>query len=739
MPGTAQTNNLTKMVVVYNDTVCIPANELIAVNGRTGIGSEKGFITECTYYAMIRRGQLTVIRRSTPGNPALVEFDTMRPDIKRRYIKENGDPHAELSARGQKSGLEEEIRYNNRAYSFFTMYRYGDSRCLTPEKINEYTLTVNVMEALLRVRDRHRKAVVGGRTRINVWERLEAQCRGLLDLTDTKGRRLFPHRLPASWKSLKRKCEAYEEARRESEEAAFMTVIHKNYGNAAASKMKAKETAGHSGLAESLIRQFLGLHMNWNNVQIMEEYNRAAAVFGLEEIKSPATVGAYREKFDTLTKTRRRGSGAWHSDLKKQIRRSAPDTAFTFLVFDGWDVEMLYRKEETRRVRKGGTVKEETRETYHNRKTIVVVLDACCKYPVGYAIGDSECDALIKEALTDAVRHASRLFGARYMPVQLQCDNYHSKSLFPFYERMCKHLTPAEVKNAQAKVIEPYFRYLITKYFQKFPSFSGFGITASKDIQPNLAWLQQHRHLIPTEEECVRKIREAMEQERAMKLDAYMEAWRNTPDDRKLPFPDEQYLSLMGVCGSRTNKLEARGIILERNGMQHVYDSLDRSLLDHLGTSWIVRYDPEDMSRILISNAGKKGTKDEGREIGSLRYVLEEKEAVPIALADQKPEHFEQRRRVRDFNESLKREIVGTAENDVETIRSNVYNTGLPGHNILERLLITDSRGQHKDNRNALKLEAEDIEPEEERKPKVPYPDDDEDFEFDPLGANFSR
>ena len=62
--------------------------------------------------------------------------------------------------------------------------------------------------------------------------------------------------------------------------------------------------------------------------------------------------------------------------------------------------------------------------TYHNRKTIVVVLDACGKYPIGYAVGDHESPALIREALRNAIRHARELFGARYKPLQLQSDNY---------------------------------------------------------------------------------------------------------------------------------------------------------------------------------------------------------------------------------------------------------------------------------------------------------------------------
>ena len=81
------------MAVVYNDKVCVAACELI----RGGAGT--GFIAEATYYTMVRRGQLTVARRSAPGTPALIEFDTMRPDIKQQYTQAHGDPYADLAAR----------------------------------------------------------------------------------------------------------------------------------------------------------------------------------------------------------------------------------------------------------------------------------------------------------------------------------------------------------------------------------------------------------------------------------------------------------------------------------------------------------------------------------------------------------------------------------------------------------------------------------------------------------------
>ena len=112
-----------------------------------------------------------------------------------------------------------------------------------------------------------------------------------------------------------------------------------------------------------------------------------------------------------------------------------------------------------------------------------------------------------------------------------------------------------------------------------------------------------------------------------------------------------------------------------------------------------------------------------------------------MALIDQKPEHFEQRRRINEFNESLKKEIVETAERDIDTIRDSVFSHALPVHNILERFCITDSRGQHKDNRNELRLHAEDVEYEENdtRTSRTVYPDDDDDYEFSSTDAGFSR
>ena len=65
------------MAVIYNDKVCIYANELIMYDPKRKVGSEKGFLPRGTYDSKVNRKQIIIARRSIPNSPALVEFDSL--------------------------------------------------------------------------------------------------------------------------------------------------------------------------------------------------------------------------------------------------------------------------------------------------------------------------------------------------------------------------------------------------------------------------------------------------------------------------------------------------------------------------------------------------------------------------------------------------------------------------------------------------------------------------------------
>ena len=276
---------------------------------------------------MVRNGQLIVLRRGIPGCPALVDFETMRKDVKKGYIVRKGDPRAEIAAKTQKSILEDAIVYSNAAYEFFSVkYRYDGDKKLPPAKIDEYTLNVRIMNALLSLRDgRKANSIGGGGTRINVWEKLCKLSNDLLTLKDPNGRDIFPHNLPKNWKALKRKCEQYEAARRISEEEGYRSVIHKSYGNKYAAVVLNED-------AKAVMHKLISMHNNLNNVQIMEEYNKVASLMDWKPIDSPTTVENWRQKFALTTMAGNKGDKALKNTRMKQIHREAPTQAHVEVV-----------------------------------------------------------------------------------------------------------------------------------------------------------------------------------------------------------------------------------------------------------------------------------------------------------------------------------------------------------------------------------------------------------------------
>ena len=728
------------MALIFNNRVCVFANELIAFNPKTRIGSEKGFISESNFYQMKRKKQIIVLQRSTPNNSAIVDFETMREDVKRQYNLINGDPRAVIAVQSQKGPLEEAIVFSNDAFEYYTTkYRYDGGKKLPDVRIDEYTLNVRVLEAILRLRDEHRKDVIGtSGPRINMWKKLCTLSNDLLTLRDPHGKQIFPHTLPQNAASLKRKCQEYEAACRISREEGYRYLIHKNFGNKSAAVVKDEES-------EAILHKLISLHNNLNSVQIMEEYNKVAEILDKPLINSPVTVDNYKKKMELTTMQGRKGKKAVANTRKMQIHRDAPTQALTYWTLDGWTVELLYQKKVAKDKKANGEEKRYMMTTYTNRKTIVVVLDACCKYPVGYAIGDHESPALIREALRNAVRHTKELFGDRYKPLQLQSDNYQKGVMVPFYQAMTKYYTPAALGNAKSKIIEPYFKYLNVQHCQKQGNWSGFGITSDQDNQPNMEVINANRHLIPDEETLMGQIEAMMMKERAMKIKDFMAAWEQTEEARKLPFCDEEYLLLMGETTGRTNHINGDGLRLEMQGERINYDTFDISLREHYNEDWIVRYDPEDMSRILISNAVRKGLKDAGKEIGTLRYMMQKCMKAPMALADQKPEHFEYRNRVKGFNEELQQHIddkVASVDGHIKNLQQRIPE--LINNTLLDRYLITDSRGQHKDARSKMRDEVTDADYEDvtERLPQavvISANDEDEDYEFNPADMSYSR
>lgn len=650
----------------YGNRLCISHSELTA-----------GIMTESSIKQLRHRGKLHQVRRGCYDTPALFAVDSLplkyRTEVYRRY--------PDLQEQADSKPFMDTIMPDGEAMRFYADYVLDDGRHLSTEKQTEYANNCAIMNAFRQVietANSHR--LRQSKPKLNKMEFWKKAAAALPRLADR-----FPHSLPESDRRLQRKFNEYQRE-------GYSCFISKKFQNKNSAKVDADEK-------EALLTQLMAHHNNLDNAFIAKAYNAVAQVKGWKEITASA-VGVWREKTDLITAVGRQGVSNFRNNKSMQVKRSRPTAPFLMWSLDGWDVELLYQKTTTNK--KGHRV-----TTYHNRLVVEVVLDPCINYPIGYAIGTQEDPELITAALRDAARHSQELFGVMLRANQIQCDHYAIKTMTPLYSVMGEKVTPARVKNAKAKPVEPYFKDLNKNYCKLFNNWSGYGVTTDPKKQPNAEALNKLRHSFPDEAGVREQITRIIQQERMNKVEQFRAMMAYLPEERRLPMSREQYLLNFGAETGFKNAIEGCGLRPTLLGVKRDYDCFDIRFRQHAGVRWTVKYDPDNLSEVLAMN-----------EDGTLRFMLTEKYVQPMALAERKEGDAEQLQKVLDFNAQLETHVTDqlllTHEKTEELIKS------LPQADILNRLLICDSQGQHKSRRAQRRLEAEDVEAIEVKTIEVP-------------------
>ena len=605
---------------------------------------EQGVMTKMEYDNLVHHTKdIQVVRRACRNTPALVAYDSMPDRYKKAIVERVGDPRKQA----RQNVLEGLIEHSAAATTFFEDYMIDDDRHLPADKRREYYTNAIVLDGVKRLiegRNSKRKALGNRATRF--WDEI-SQAVQELDLTK------WPHTLPANARSLERKYQRYIAE-------GFGSLVHKAYQTG--SKNAAKVADENQ---KAMLVTFMSDPRNLDNEQVARLYNMVAQQMDWKKITASA-VAVWRDKCDDLIFARRHGAEKYRAGREMQVRRSAPTRPLLFWTMDGWDVELLYQHKPD----KGAT-------TYHNRLTMVVVLDGCCRYPIGFAVGKNESPALIREALRDAERETQRLFGSMYRVGQLQSDHFAMKNLTPTYQAVADKVTPARVKNAKAKPIEAWFNYFNKKYCQMQTNWSGFGITSRKELQPNTEYITKYKHQFPDFEGCVRQIVGMIQAERAELETAYVAQFEA---EGLTELKTAQYLMAFGEStGERRYLLQGCGIRCTIGTRKMDYDCFDTHFRKYPSTRWQLRYDPEDPHYAVAVN-----------EDESLQFTLEEKYIQPMALADRKEGDARELQRVMDFNRRKEQELMDELTPMEDRARELLEQT------TLSKLLITDSRGQHK-------------------------------------------
>ena len=204
--------------------------------------------------------------------------------------------------------------------------------------------------------------------------------------------------------------------------------------------------------------------------------------------------------------------------------------------------------------------------------------------------------------------------------------------------------------------------------------------------------MNKYRHDFPDEEGCREQLVEIMEMERAQKRGQYLAMFANLRDDQKLPMSDEQYLLNFGYETGNRNAIEGAGLRPTIMGVKRDYDCFDMRFREYEHVRWTVKYDPDDLQKVLAVN-----------DDGTLRFMLEEKYVQPMALAERMEGDAEALARINQFNKSMAATIGERRTKAQQTLHEAF--SGVPElDGTLSRLLLVDSDGQHKNQRNAKRL-----------------------------------
>ncbi len=630
------------------------------INGKTCVTHSElvmsKIITSETLRQLSARGKVQKVQRGGNGREALYSVESLpykyQVEVYRRY------PDHKKTAELKK--FVDVVLPDAAAEEFFATYTRPGGALLTPDMQREYSNNAAVLNAFRQIMadsasmksrtNPHKREKTG-----EMWSRFASSLDVIADR--------WPNTLPRNARRLEQKYKEYSKD-------GYEVLVSGRLLNSNAGKVKTDE---QQSLMVLLIRD----PHNWNSEEIASRYNEVAAKQEGWKPITAATVDVWRTKVAWEASASQLGTSKFRARKTMQVRRSRPTAAMYHWCLDGWVVELYYQK-----------INEKGLRTYHNRMTMVVVIDTCNNYPVGYAVGERENTALITKALRNAANHTQELFGQRYRAQQIQSDRYGIKSMTPLYEVVGRLVTPAAAHNAKAKVVEPFNRWMNETLFCKCMNWSGRGITSRNDKQPNSEYLNAIRHQLPDEAGVRWQIDGIMEIIRMMKREDYMKFWDACPQDLRLPMDYEQYLQAFGDYTGNRNVLEPSGLHITIEGVKHHYDCFDPAIREYAHVRWGVRYDTADLSHVLAVS-----------EDGTRRFVLEDKYVQPMALVEQTDKDREQLQRVKDYNKVFEGKIINQASLRSASVEK-LFNENPQLENTLTRAILCDSKGLHKDRRN---------------------------------------
>ena len=574
-------------MVYLDNKLCLAFSELVPM-----------IVNRDNFYHHKNSGNYTTHGTGGNGRTVYVEYETMPAKHKADVLDYYGCPYSYMC----KQPLLEQIEKDHKADTYYRGYVLPNGDKLPSSDYNlegkpqinyvrRYTEAAEWLNMLIKLTAD--KKTIKQELNITIAKFWEAS----IDLIKTR-----QVNLPKTPKRLREKIKGYELNGYE-----YLIETHK-FGNGYSRKVVGE-------VAEAFLKEMLAMRNKHSDVVISDEYNRWAKENGLEAI-TPEAVGYWRKKWKNELILEREGKSTTYNQLSKQARRKRPSAPLLLINSDDNVLDLFY--------------KSSTEKWF--RPSLYVVIDAYNDYILGYAIGETVTDELVKEAYRNAQRHVAQLTGNLFTWQQIQTDRWHvsgknTTKLEHFYNSMAV-FTPAGVNNSQAKYVERSFGTVWHSVLKRmFPyNYSGHNITAKQKLNSD--------HLKPA---YFPNVEEAPEQ-----IEAFINAMRNTKrkgseltrqqewvqvfatseKSKNKLLSTEKYLEVYGKTHDYLNGITAKGLTPTIMGQELIYELSQDIIMEHRGKKVQVIYDEADLSTVLVTD--HKG----------LRFLAHTYELLPSAIAD---------------------------------------------------------------------------------------------------------
>lgn len=442
------------MFEYHNNTLCIQGGWLI----------ESGILSRASYQNLTLRNGLRVIRRGCNGRSALVEFDSMRSDVKGKVIELTGDPHKTQ----KQSTFKDHLNNDLEAVKFFNNYTLDSGEALPQKNIAEYVANAVVLNAIHELvnRVKSRRANLGG-SKAKIWDQVPA-------LIESLPLHTYPHSLPNNVRRLKDKLKDYKAN-------GYEALIHKGFCN------KNSEKINDAAKLWVIARWANRVERCTNLRQLLNEYNARAKEEGWKPLKNETTLYLFlqAEENKSLWWGHRYGEKKFDEKFMYQHKTALPSMRDSLWYSDGTKLNFYYQDQNG---------KVATIQVYE-------VMDAFSEVLLGYHISETED----YQAQYHAYKMAVKFSGKR--PYQIGFDNQggHKKlEAGNFLSKLARLTIKAQPYNGKSKSIESAFGRFQQQFLARHWFFTGQNITAKAiESKANMENILANQKNLPTLDEVM--------------------------------------------------------------------------------------------------------------------------------------------------------------------------------------------------------------------------------------------